>query len=179
MTDSDLTDDLFLILPDGSDTAPDRPTLSFRRSPTVLLTFASNRFTRAAARDYQARFGLGAMDWRMLVMLTREPGSTVSHAARTIGIDKAAVSRSLQRLEQAGLASPRVEGADDRRKSWHLTDAGRDLHERILAHALARQKKLLKGFSEAEIRTLTGYLTRLLENIDGAFDDGPAGTKDQ
>ncbi|MDK3017366.1 MarR family winged helix-turn-helix transcriptional regulator [Pseudodonghicola flavimaris] len=179
MTDSDLSDDLFLILPDGSDETPERATLSFRRSPTVLLTFASNRFTRAAARDYQDRFGLGAMDWRMLVMLTREPGSTVSHAARTIGIDKAAVSRSLHRLQQRQLATATAEGRDSRRKSWQLTDSGRALHDRILAHALERQKRLLSGFSETELRALTGYLARLLENIDGAFDDGPAGAGDQ
>ena len=183
MTRDDLSDDLFLIAPDGSADAPEAATLSFTRTPTVLLAFAANRFTRAASRDYQARFGLGAMDWRMLVMLTREPGSTVSHAARTIGIDKAAVSRSLQRLEKAGLAVPTAEGSDDRRKSWRLTEAGRALHAEILAHALARLKRLLRGFSPEEVQSLTGYLSRLLENIDGAFDDGieesPAGDRGQ
>ncbi len=164
-----LPDEMFLIAPGDAPDGPARPTLSFSRTPTVLLTFAANRFTRAASREYQAMFGIGAMDWRMLVMLTREPGSTVSHAARTIGIDKAAVSRSLQRLEKSGLARPDTTGPDPRRKSWTLTAAGSDLHDRILAHALDRLSQLMAGFSPEEARTFTGYLARFLDNLDAAF----------
>lgn len=166
----DLPDDLFLVHPDGSEHGPASATLSFRRSPTVLLNFAGNRFTRSAARFYQQEFGLGAMDWRMLVMLTREPGSSVSHAARTIGIDKAAVSRSLQRLESAGLAQAETPAGDERRKTWSLTPDGIALHARVLPAALARQRALLKGFSAEEVATLTGFLNRMLDNLDRETD---------
>jgi len=137
-------------------------TLSFRRSPTVMLTFAANRFTRSAARLYQQRYGIGAMDWRMLVMLTREPGSSVSHAGRTIGIDKAAVSRSLKRLEERGLA----ECADASRSDWTLTEAGRALHEEILGIALARQRRLLEGLSREDVATFTRCLATFLGNLE-------------
>jgi DNA-binding MarR family transcriptional regulator len=161
-----LPDELFLVRPDNSPDAPAAPTLSFRNSPVVLVTFAGNRLTREATRAYQAEFGIGVMDWRMLVMLTRSPGCSVAEAARVTGIDKAAVSRSLQRLESSGLAQAEVLGEDDRRKSWQLTEAGQDLHGRILPQALARQRDLLKGFSEAEIADFTGYLQRFLANIE-------------
>ena len=154
----ELPDDLFLT--DFVETGV--RTLSFRRSPTVLLNFASNRFTRLTAREYQSRFGIGAMDWRMLVMLTREPGSTVSHSGRVIGIDKAAVSRSLRRLEALGLAAP--DGAQGTR--WHLSAKGAALHEEILEVALARQKRLLKGMSAEEVAVFTGCLGRFLDNLD-------------
>ena len=169
MTD-DLSDDLFLVHPDGTPNGPAAATLSFTRSPTVLLTFAGNRFTRAAARHYQTEFGIGAMDWRMLVMLTREPGSPVSHAARTIGIDKAAVSRSLHRLDALGLA--RAEDGNERRRHWTLTKAGRQMHARILDSALDRQRRLLDGFTPEEVDAFTTYLRRILINIEtlGATD---------
>ena len=163
---TDLPDDLFLVHPDGSEDSPSATTLSFSRTPTVLLTFASNRFTRMASRSYQQEFGIGAMDWRMLVMLTREPGSSVSHAARTIGIDKAAVSRALHRMEATGLVSPTSLPNDGRRKSWVLTEKGSDLHARILERALEGQKRALAGFSPEEVKTLTGYLSRVLQNLD-------------
>ncbi|TDK42356.1 MarR family winged helix-turn-helix transcriptional regulator [Antarcticimicrobium luteum] len=166
-----LPDELYLIAPGDVPGGPARPTLSFSRTPTVLLTFAANRFTRAASREYQQKFGIGAMDWRMLVMLTREPGSTVSHAARTIGIDKAAVSRSLRRLETAGLAAAVQTGPDERRKSWTLTQAGNETHDRVLVHALGRLRQLMAGFDPEEIRNFTGYLARMLDNLDAAFDD--------
>lgn len=169
-----LPDEMFLIAPNDAPDGPARPTLSFRRTPTVLLTFAANRFTRAASREYQELFGIGAMDWRMLVMLTREPGSTVSHAARTIGIDKAAVSRSLQRLGKAGLAAPCEAEPGSRSKDWALTPTGSDLHDRILTHALHRLRRLMAGFTPEEVRAFTGYLARVLDNLDAAFDDDDA-----
>ena len=162
MTDDDLPDELFLVDVPQSEAR----TLSFRRAPTVLLTFAANRFTRQSARLFQDRFGIGAMDWRMLVMLTREPGSTVSHSARTIGIDKAAVSRSLRRMEEKGLAVP----APDRPTEWSLTDPGRRLHAEILALALDRQKRLLAGLSADEVATFTKALSLFLTNLE-TLDD--------
>lgn len=166
MVQHDLPDDLFLIHPSADDDSPASPTLSFSKTPTVLLNFAANRFTRQTARDYQSQFGIGAMDWRMLVMLTRTPGSSVAHASRTIGIDKAAVSRCLQRLHKAGLVKAEVNGSDDRRKDWALTTAGTKLHDQILTVALARQRQLLDGFSQQEVAQFTCYLSRLLSNLD-------------
>lgn len=161
-----LPDDMFLVHPDGTDSGPAETTLSFTRAPSVLIAFAGNRFTRSASRHYQKAFGIGAMDWRMLVMLTREPGSPVSHAARTIGIDKAAVSRSLRRLEKSGLAVPESHGSDERRKNWTLTAEGQALHARILQAALERQAKLLEGFTTKETEAFAGSLRRFLANLD-------------
>lgn len=164
---TDLPDDMFLV---HTDDGAAQPTLSFRRSPNVLLTFAANRFTRITARDNQQRFGIGAMDWRMLVMLTRAPGSSVSEAARTIGIDKAAVSRSLVRLEKAGLVRPDPDAGSRFRKRWVLSDDGVGLHAKMLAASLERQKHLLAGFTRDEVDQFTDYLSRFLANLDGLDD---------
>lgn len=161
-----LSDEMFLVTADGSPDDPAAPTLSLRNSPVVLVTFAGNRLTREATRAYQAEFGIGVMDWRMLVMMTRSPGCSVAQAARLTGIDKAAVSRSLHRLESNGLAHSQASGGDERRKSWRLTPQGQDLHSQILPRALERQNALLQGFSEDEITQFTAYLQRFLGNIE-------------
>ncbi|WP_420397412.1 MarR family winged helix-turn-helix transcriptional regulator [Nioella sp.] len=167
---ADLPDDLFLIHPDDTG-GPATPTLSFSRSPTVLLNFTANRFTRSAARAYQDRFGIGAMDWRMLVMLAREPSSTAAHASRTIGIDKAAVSRALARLEAKGLVAPADPDQGRLGREWVLTDTGIALHGQVLTEALARQKALLDGFSPEEVAQFTGFLSRCLGNLDKLESD--------
>lgn len=159
-----LPDEMFLVTPEPGGMA----TLSFCKSPTVLLTFAANRFTRKTSRLNQDQFGIGAMDWRMLVMLTREPGSTVSHAGRTIGIDKAAVSRSLRRLEAKGLVAPSEQNAN----KWHLNEEGRALHAQMLAVALQRQRQLLDGLSRQEVEQFSRCLSVFLENLDGLDDSG-------
>lgn len=161
-----LPDGMFLVTTTGSPDDPAATTLSLRSDPVVLVSFAGNRLTREATRAYQAEFGIGVMDWRMLVMMTRSPGCSVAQAARLIGIDKAAVSRSLHRLESNGLAQSKALGDDDRRKSWRLTPQGQDLHNRILPRALERQNSLLRGFSPDEIARFTDYLQRFLANIE-------------
>ncbi|CUH80623.1 MarR family winged helix-turn-helix transcriptional regulator [Tropicibacter naphthalenivorans] len=162
---------LFTVEIEAEDGPPSR-TLSFTRSPTVLLNFAANRFNRAAAKAYAQKFDIGIMDWRMLVMLTRVPGATVTQSAQTIGIDKAAISRSVARLEQRGLAVAGDVHANGRSRGWWLTEAGRALHDRVLVEALTRQKRLLDGFSPQEIATLTDMLGRFIDNLDRLNDDG-------
>ena len=159
---ADLEDDVFL---EASDDA-DHRTLSLTRTPTVLLVFAANRFTRSAARLYGKRYGIGAMDWRMLVMLTKEPDIPVTRASQTIGIDKAAVSRSLSRLEHKGLAVSSTPKGDARRKLWRLTRQGHALHNTILKVALGRQKRMLAGFTPEEVETFNDLLRRFMTNLE-------------
>ena len=140
-------------------------TLSFSRTPTVLLTFAANLFTRQSAAALTKEFGIGAMDWRMLVMLTRHPGASVARSAETIGIDKAAISRSLQRLSKKGLVSNEAQKSDPRRKRWALTAQGSALHDRILARVLDRLRHQFEGFSGAEIAELSRLLGKLHQNL--------------
>ena len=162
-----LPDALFLVAAEDPETGESHETLSFSRAPTVLLTFAANRFTRAASRDWQTHFGLGAMEWRMMVMLTREPGSTAARAAEVTGVDKGAVSRSLHGLKAQGLAQPGALQANGRSRGWRLTEAGRAMHARMLERALARQRRLLEGFAPAEVEALCGMLARFLDNLEG------------
>ncbi len=152
------------------------PTLDFDKSPTVLLVFAANRFTRNSARYYHQRYGIGAMDWRMMVMLTKEPDIPVSRASKVIGIDKAAVSRSLTRLHENGLVEPKIPAGDSRRKTWSLTKKGQRLHGEILKIALDRQQKILEGFTKQEILSLNAMLGRLLANISRLGDGESAET---
>lgn len=166
-----LPNKMFLVHPDNENSGPARTTLSFRNSPTVLLTFLANRYTRLVSKVYLQKFGLGVMDWRMLVMLARDPGSSVSHASRTIGIDKAAVSRCLRRLADRKLAKISSIGTDERRKEWVLTAQGGHLHDQILQVALTAQQNLLAGFSEKEVLTLNKLLSRMLKNLESKHAD--------
>jgi len=158
-----LDESYFLSGADGGD--DDAQTLDFDKTPTVLLVFAANRFTRSAARHYQTRYNIGAMDWRMLVMLTKEPNIPAARACQVIGIDKAAISRSLARLESSGLARATAQARDPRRKNWQLTMKGQHLHDQILKDALDRQSQILNGFTEQEVSTLNGLLRRMLDNM--------------
>lgn len=167
-----LEDDLFLVQVPDPDQGPARKTLSHSRSPLVLLGMASNKYVRTSARIFTERYGLGIMDWRMLVTLTRHPGATVTLSSRLMGIDKAAVSRSLTRLEEKGWVVPTQLGRGERRKSWKLSEQGKLLHEEVLSLSMQLHRSVLDGFTPQEIGVLNGLLKRFLVNLETLNDLG-------
>ncbi|KIC45918.1 hypothetical protein RA28_09675 [Ruegeria sp. ANG-S4] len=158
-------DSMFLVDVDGHPDGQRHKTLSFSRTPSVLLTFAANRFTRSSARVYMKDYGIGAMDWRMLVMLVREPGCSAARASAAIGIDKGAISRSLARLEAKNLVEYESLESDERRKKWFLSKKGMALHDEILEVALARLRVMLDGFSEQDIQDFNRLLQLFMDNM--------------
>jgi DNA-binding MarR family transcriptional regulator len=153
----ELPDELFLVPVHDTVSGVTMPTLRADRSPAMLLSFAANHFTDAASRHFKEEFDLGAVDWRLLFMFAADPGGTAATASRTIGIDKGAVSRSLQRLEADGLG-------------WTLTAQGRRLYGRLLKIALARQKDVLAGFDVVEVEAFCAFLTRFQSNLAAITD---------
>ncbi|WP_424988457.1 MarR family winged helix-turn-helix transcriptional regulator [Microbulbifer sp. S227A] len=163
---TDLPDDLFTVQLEDPDTGEIRETLSFERSPTVLLNFAAGRFARYGVPIFAEKLGLPAMDWRMLVMFTQEPGATAARACETTGFDKGAISRSIHRLEKAGHVRSGDLHSNGRSRGWYLTEAGKQLHDKGLKISIERQKDLFRGFEMHEIETLCDLLRRFLVNLD-------------
>jgi DNA-binding MarR family transcriptional regulator len=77
-------------------------------------------------------------------------------------MNKGAVSRALQVLEQRGYVTLRV---DDGTRKIAMTAASRSVHRHIVEIARAREAALMHGFSTAEKTALLGYLQRMHENI--------------
>lgn len=151
--------------PKASSTIKDgRPQIDFDHYLPFSLTAIANRIARSASRSYLRRFGVGINEWRILSNLRVWPGITANLICQRSGLDKAAVSRSLKLLEDAGMVSASDEGGDMRRRRLKLTDKGNDLHDRLIAVALEREARLLTGFSEMERAMLLGFVARLHEN---------------
>lgn len=142
------------------------PTMDFAKSPASLMVMAATKYTRKVSQKLQKDFGIGAMDWRMLVMLTQEPDIPVARATEVLGIDKAAVSRALTRMHKDGMVEFKAPANDPRRKTWSLTSKGKDLHADMLDTALEMQETLLAGSNYLDIKTLNKILHQMLENIE-------------
>ncbi len=143
--------------------------VSFEHSPLVLFAIAGNRYNRLAGRLFKERHQESLMTWRVLGLLASKQRASVAFAAQTTGIDKAAVSRTLNQLEESGLALSEAPTADPRRKTWWLSEEGYELHEAMLVTSLELHRKLLKGLSSNE----TVELARLLTVVANNFDERP------
>lgn len=145
-------------------------TLSLQDDISVLLVRTANKLTAHSSGLMRSRFGIGAIEWRMLVMLTLESGIPASRAADVVGIDKAAVSRALNGLRTRGLIDAELAPRDPRRKTWSMTEAGRVLHDEVLVWARQRDRDMLAGIDRADQETVKTVLRRMI----GFFEQAPA-----
>ncbi|MEM9395487.1 MAG: MarR family winged helix-turn-helix transcriptional regulator [Pseudomonadota bacterium] len=130
-----------------------------------LLETVSNPLSAGASAAYLARFELGVVDWRVISTLRLSPDL---HAARICEVfegDKAAVSRSLQRLAERGLAVFTQSARDPRRKTWALTEAGEDMHEKLLSVALGREEELVAGVDPDDLEVFLQVLRKMQGNV--------------
>lgn len=135
-----------------------------------MLLWLSNKMTASASQLYRARFDLGVTDWRVLSYFEINPWSTASSACDLMGLDKAAVSRSVALLVDGGFLKSRPDGL--RKIEYSTTPPGRKLHDRMIKLASAREEALLTGFSKQEREVLVQHLHRLLANLDAVQQVG-------
>jgi DNA-binding MarR family transcriptional regulator len=137
--------------------------LDLERYVPGLLLWLSNKMASSASQLYRARFDLGVTDWRVLSFFEVYEWSTATQACEFMGLDKAAVSRSVALLKEGGWLRSRPDGL--RRIEYATTASGTRLHDQIVVLAAAREEALLTGFSAKEREQLVAYLRRLLANL--------------
>ena len=159
-------DEMFLVEVDEPTSGTRIRTFSISRTPTMLLSFAANKFMEDASRYFREKFDLESVDWRMLFLVARMPGITAAEASKTIGVDKGTVSRCVARLLQNGLISTGELHANGRSRGLFLTSAGVVMHDRIREHALAKQAELLSDFDANDVNVFCDLLRRLSRNLE-------------
>jgi DNA-binding MarR family transcriptional regulator len=127
----------------------------------AFLTFLANKMSSSASTVYRRRFGIGITDWRIMALLAIEPWIPAGRIGEVIGLDKAAISRSVRDMAALGLVETQVLENDQRRQFIALTHAGVALHDEIVDVALERERALLAELSDEERRTLISLLARM------------------
>ena len=125
----------------------------------------ANSMDRAAGLYYGARFGLRVADLRVLVHAARLPGLSLVEISRRARIDRAWISRSVQRLEKRGLVKKHRVDGDDRAQSVFLTDKGEALLRQLIPVVLRRQRRLLQGENQKELEQTLERLRRRVEEM--------------
>ncbi len=146
--------------------------LDLDRYVPALITFVANKLSRSATALYQKRFGVNVTEWRILALLAIEPEISAARICHVIGFDKGPVSRTLAAMEERGLVAIRADREDGRTYSISLTAKGAATHDRVIAVALERERRLLSCLSKAERETLIVLLRRIHGNLDAVKGAG-------
>jgi DNA-binding MarR family transcriptional regulator len=91
----------------------------------------------------------------------RAPGDLAQHTMVTSG----AMTKRVDRLEEAGLVTRRVSQTDGRGRVIALTAAGRDRIDRAFEAHVANEHRLLDALDPADRATIEPILTRWLATI--------------
>ncbi|HKS43620.1 MAG TPA: MarR family transcriptional regulator [Amycolatopsis sp.] len=137
---------------------------SVRREDYVpaYLSLISNALSWGGSRLFLRRFNVGINEWRVLSAIVNAPGSTAARLGALLGLNKSVISRSLRLLGTRELVVVDTSGG---RRALYLTEAGHELHDRMLEVALRREEILLTGFTVEERTRLLDYLRRMYENV--------------
>ena len=139
----------------------------------AMLTNLAQKITTSASAAYRPQFGVGITEWRIMALLAAEPWTAPVRVCEATGLDKAAVSRSLRELVEAGLAESLEDGASQRRLPFALTAEGLAVHDRIVAFARERQERMLKEFTPAERAQFAAFVARMQREVDAIAADKP------
>ena len=103
----------------------------------------ANALSRRLAERYEARFEISVAEWRIIIHLTQESEISIRDIYTRVDMDRARVTRAVQRLQARGLVSKLVNESDRRLIRLELTDSGRQVANEIAGIAARFEAELL------------------------------------
>ncbi|WP_209346987.1 MarR family winged helix-turn-helix transcriptional regulator [Pontixanthobacter sp. CEM42] len=114
------------------------------------LSVASNAVSNRIAAAYHDAFGLKVTEWRVMAMLGDAGGLTQRELTEKTLMDKVAVNRACKVLEVRELAVRIPNKSDGRSHHLELTDAGAEMHAKIVPMAREIEESLLALMSDEQ-----------------------------
>lgn len=139
----------------------------FQDSLGYRLTYVA----RSNERRFEARIagaGLTRLGWCVLSAAHHEGLSRPSEIADLIGVDRAAISRVLRRLEAAGAVAMAARPGDGRARHVTVTAAGRARLAEATADAAANAAAFEARMTDEERAVFTRLMDRLFAEDRGA-----------
>lgn len=140
------------------------------------MSIATNAVSDLIAGEYRARFGLKIPEWRVMAVLGDAGALTQRELVGGTRMDKVAVNRACNALEQRGLAARSPNARDGRSHHLELTATGKAVHAQIMPLALAMEKQLLAVFDPHELASFKAMLARVTHQAQTLDRASPAPT---
>jgi DNA-binding MarR family transcriptional regulator len=139
-----------------------------------LLTGLERRFAERL-RAVLAPEGCGIEEWRVLDLLARSEGCTMSEVAEHAFLTAPTLTKLVDRLVANNIVYRRVDLEDRRRVRIFLAARGKSLHRRLSGIVERSQSEVLAATGDAEL--LQQLLLRLGDALDGRPSDVTSGLR--
>lgn len=138
----------------------------------LRLTQVSRAVSRAFDNELAEAGGSLPM-WLVLLNLKTRSLGNQRELAEAMGIREATLTHHLNAMESGGLVTRQRDPANRRVHVVTLTADGEQAFLRLRDAAVAFDRQLRRGISDAEAATLSDVLGRLAGNVGAAGDDRP------
>lgn len=140
------------------------------RPPRIfhLMQLAHRALFRASDRLLQRELGISTVQQGALFVIKQAAPCHPSVIARTLDMNKSAVTTLLSRLEKAQLISRRADPEDARAQLISLTEKGGAAIAKSVPFTKRANAFLLDGFTSAEIETIERFLATVISRSDSA-----------
>ncbi len=143
-------------------TAPVPPTLStVEKGQLSYAVFQLARAHRGYAAAMLRKMDLHPGQELLLMQLFDKDGQTQSELLESVGLDHSTVSKSLRRMQDAGLLTREPAEHDRRAMIVRLTDKGRGMKEPIAAMWQTLEEASVQNLSADEIDTFIGIACKI------------------
>lgn len=136
---------------------------------TIAIVLAGRRW-RSLIDEKLRKLGHSASRMEAMSAIAYAPAATTQiQIAKRIGIEGPTLTRTLDMLEADGLVERLADPSDRRNKHMRLTSAGREALADMFALTSKLRTKMLDDIPKADIRKNLGFLSLLLERIEGGL----------
>jgi DNA-binding MarR family transcriptional regulator len=134
---------------------------------------------KASTNYYVPRFALGVPEMRVLWVISDNAPLASSEVVDIAAMDKALVSRVMQRLVKSGYVTDSLDPKDHRKRVWTLTKAGHAVVQKLAVVRQARQARVLGCVTVRERKLLNEMLDRLFLASESLRADEAAELQDR
>jgi DNA-binding MarR family transcriptional regulator len=137
---------------------------SLERYPFYLMAHVDFRYTigmEAALGHHK----FTRPKWRVLASLSMQDGLSIGEMAEITLFKLSTLSRVVERMESDGLVKRRQRPSDQRITEVHITDAGHEAFQEILAVSRRQYARATEGLSTEEVEQLCATLQKMLHNL--------------
>ena len=121
-------------------------------------------------KEYK-KYNIGSGQYQFLVYLYMKDGITHEELTEKIGVDKAATTRAISKLEQAGYIE-RVQDEKDKRKFYiYLSDYAKTLKKEIIDTSKTWELHLMEALDKEEIESLYKIFRKLSKKKEDEFKE--------
>ena len=117
--------------------------------------------SRGLAAEYESQYRISVAEWRVLVHLTQESEISVRDIKERVDMDRARVTRAVQRLEARGLVSKLENERDRRLVRLALTPSGRELAGELSQLAMAFERRVTAALPSGEAADILALFDRI------------------